>query len=63
MTEEYPDPDEYSKLIPRYSVRKSIDKVNALVSAPLNGWGQDPEIEALRKCKKSRTSIIRVSEV
>lgn len=35
----------YTKLEERYSIRKSIDKVNSLVGAPLDGWMQDPDIE------------------
>ena len=37
--------EEYTKLVERYMVRKSIDKVNTLVGIPLNSWCQDPDIE------------------
>ena len=37
--------EEYTKLVERYPIRKSIDKVNTLVGIPLNSWCQDPEIE------------------
>lgn len=37
--------EEYTKLVERYAIRKSIDKVNTLVGIPLDSWCQDPEIE------------------
>ena len=35
----------YTKLIYRYPVRKSIDKINKLIGISLDAWCQDPEIE------------------
>ena len=37
--------EEYTKLVERYIVKKSIDKINTLLGIPLNSWGQDPDIE------------------
>ena len=38
----------YPKLKDRWPIRKSIDKINSLVGAPVDRWSQDPEIELSR---------------
>ena len=37
--------DRHPKIKDRYAVRKSIDKINTLAGAPLDGWEYDPVIE------------------
>ena len=54
--------DNYTKLKDRLSIRKSIDKINHLVGAPLDGLSQYLEIELAKTEYISKLLVLYGSE-